>query len=328
MALPTMSAAPTNTYIESTAPNVREDLRDIIAQIDPVETPLLSNIGSAGSSQVLTEWLLQELNPAANVPQPEGFTAAISPAKKPVRLNNICQILARTVGVSDTLRVVDQVGEEEYSRQLMMRGQELRRDVELMITGETVGGKALTDPRASAGLLNYVSHGSVGAGTGAFPVGDGSNAHTAGTARDLTLQMVLDAMQASYDLGGKPRLGLTSSSVRKWFTQISAASPNPPVVAQNVLQATQAEPITLIAATAVFLTDFGRLELAIDRFMPPHVFELIDPDQIEMAPLPQRDFIEESYAKTGDNTQGGVVFEGTIRVLAPKAHAAIWDLNQ
>lgn len=326
MALPTMSAAPTNTYIESTAPNVREDLRDIIARIDPIETPLLSNIGSSESSQVLTEWLLQELNPAANVPQPEGFTAAISPAKKPVRLNNVCQIMARTVGVSDTLRVVDQVGEEEYGRQLMMRGQELRRDVELMITGETA--KALTDPRQAAGFLTWITHGSVGAGAGAFALGDGSNAHTAGTARDLTLQMVLDAMQSSWDLGGKPRLGLMTSSVRKYFTTLTASSPNPPVVSQNVLQATAPRPVTLVAATAVFMTDFGDLELASDRFMPPHVVELIDPDQLEMAPLPQRDFIEESYAKTGDNTQGGVVYEGTMRVLAPKAHAAVFDLNQ
>ena len=34
------------------------------------------------------------------------------------------------------------------------------------------------------------------------------------------------------------------------------------------------------------------------------------------------------YAKTGDNTQGGIVFEGTLRVTAPKAHAAIFALNQ
>jgi len=38
--------------------------------------------------------------------------------------------------------------------------------------------------------------------------------------------------------------------------------------------------------------------------------------------------VEQQYAKTGDNTQGGIIFEGTLRVTAPKAHAAIFALNQ
>ena len=127
MALPTMSAAPTNTYIETTAPNVREDLADVIYQIDKADTPMVSLCSISPAEQVNTEWLVQELYPAANVPQPEGFTAAMSPAKKPLRLGNVCQILARTVAVSDTLRVVDQVGDEEYNRQIVARGLELRR---------------------------------------------------------------------------------------------------------------------------------------------------------------------------------------------------------
>ena len=39
MALPVMSPAPANTYIETTAPNVNEDLAPIIYQIDKDETP-------------------------------------------------------------------------------------------------------------------------------------------------------------------------------------------------------------------------------------------------------------------------------------------------
>src|SRR5262245_35905057 len=108
MALPTMGATPTNTYIESTMPNVREDLANVIYRIDPETTPVMSRFGGqAQVSQTLTEWLVQKLAAAANVPQPEGFTALISPPVKPVRMNNICQILARTVGVSNTGRVTD-----------------------------------------------------------------------------------------------------------------------------------------------------------------------------------------------------------------------------
>jgi hypothetical protein len=47
-----------------------------------------------------------------------------------------------------------------------------------------------------------------------------------------------------------------------------------------------------------------------------------------MAPLNGRDFVQQDYAVTGDNSQGAVVFEGCIRVTAPKAHATIFDLVQ
>ena len=82
---------------------------------------------------------MQELNPAADNSQPEGFTAVMQAVIKPVRLNNVCQILARTVGVSNTLRVVDVVGgEDEYwYRNMILRGMEVKRDLELAVTSPT-----------------------------------------------------------------------------------------------------------------------------------------------------------------------------------------------
>lgn len=326
MALPVMSAAPTNTYMETAAPNVKEDLADLLYEIDPIETPMVSLCTRNNADQVTTEWLVQELYPAANVPQPEGFTAAMSPAKKPSRFSNVCQILARTVAVSDTLRVVDQVGQEEFNRQMILRGSEIKRDLELTITGETI--KTVADPRQLSGFQTWCSNGSVGAGTGAFPVGDGTNAHVAGTLRDLTLNMVEDAIQGAWNAGGKPKTALMSASIKRWFSNMAAGGTGNPIVAQNIVQATSPQPVTIVGSVGVFLSDFGPIDLVPDRYMPAHVVEIIDPNFLELAPLPGRDFIEEDYAKTGDNTQGGVVFEGTLRPTAPKAHACVWDLNQ
>jgi hypothetical protein len=326
MPLPTMSAAPANTYMETAANNVREDLADLVYRIDPIETPFVSLCSVAQCEQVTTEWLVQELYAAANVPQPEGFTAAMSPAKKPSRFNNVCQILTRTVAVSDTLRVVNNVGDEEYNRQMVLRAMEIKRDLELTLTGESI--KTVADPRALSGFQTWCSNGSVGAGAGAFPLGDGTNAHVAGTLRDLTLNMVEDAIQAAWNSGGKPSAGLMSASVKRWFSNMAQGGASNPTVAQNVVQATSPRPVTIVGAVGVFLSDFGAIDLIPDRYMPAHVLELIDPNYIELAPLPQRDFIEEQYAKTGDNTQGGCVWEGTLRPTAPKAHACVWDLNQ
>ena len=75
MAVAPMGSAPANTYVETTAVGVKEDLADIIYRIDPDETPLLSALPRVGSKQVMTEWIVQELNPATDNAQPEGFTA-------------------------------------------------------------------------------------------------------------------------------------------------------------------------------------------------------------------------------------------------------------
>lgn len=327
MAVGPMGSAPSNTYIETTATGVKEDLADIIYQIDPDETPLVSALARVDAHQVLTEWMVQELNAASDNAQPEGFTAVMHAVLKPVRLNNVCQIMARTVGVSGTLRSVDMVGgEDEYNRQLILRGSEVKRDLELAITSPLV--RTITDPRHMSGLPCYCVNGSRGAGAGVMPIGDGSNAGTPGTKRDLTLDLVNNAMQAAWTAGGKPTLGIMSGNVKNYFATLSQGGTGNPIVAQNIQSTTASEEVTILGAVDVYRTNFGSLALAPDRFCPANQILLVSTDYVEIAPLPGRDIVELEFARTGDNSQGGVIFEGTLRVLAPKAQAWVADLNQ
>lgn len=326
MAVPSMGATPANTYLETAAVGVKEDLADVIYQIDPDETPLVSMCPRVPAHQVLTEWVEQRLNPAADNAQPEGFTAVMHTVLKPVRLNNVCQILARTVAVSNTLRVVDVVGgEDEYNRQLVLRGMEVKRDLELITTSPLV--KTITDPRHMSGLPAYCSLGKRGA-TGVMPKGDGTDVGTPGTAYDLDLNSVQVAMQAVWTAGGKPSAAIMSGNIKLYFATLSQGGTNNAIVAQNIVQASPSGEMTIQGAVDVFRTDFGLLQLIPDRFCPAHQILLVTKDFIELAPLPQRDFVQQDYSKNGDNTQGGVVFEGTLRPTAPDAHAWIADLNQ
>jgi len=326
MALGPMSAAPANTYMEPTAVGVKEDLADVIYRIDPDETPLVSAISNEPAQQVLTEWVVQELGVAADNAQPEGFTASAQAITKPVRLNNICQIMARTVGVSNTTRAADFVGgQDEYNRQIVLKGMEVKRDLELAITSPLV--RTITDPRHMSGLPTYCSLGSRGAGAGVMPVGDGSNAGTAGTLRDLTLAMVNSAVQQSWNAGGKPTLGIMSGNIKDYFATLTTAV-GAPIAIENIYNASPRGEITMVGAVDVYRTNFGTIQLAPDRFCPAHQILLVTPEFVELAPLSGRDMIQEDYAQTGDNRQGGVVFEGTLRPTAPKANAYIADLNQ
>ena len=90
--------------------------------------------------------------------------------------------------MSGTLRNVDiPGGEDEFNRQLVLRGLELKRDLELVATGNVI--KTITDPRHMAGMVTWCNNCGIGAG-GTVPVGDGTAAAVPGTAYDLTLAAV------------------------------------------------------------------------------------------------------------------------------------------
>ena len=329
MAVASAGAAIANTFMSTgaSAPtNLREDLSNAIWMIDPEETPLVTAIGrGTPAEQIKSEWLLQTLQAADSNVQPEGFRYAAQPARTPARLFNECQIMFRSVTVSNTFRASNSVGGEEWNRQMLLKGKELRRDLEWWVTRGNV--RAATDPRQMSGIQCFINQGSMGSGTGAMPVGDGSNAPIAGTARTFTLDLMAAAMQQAYSNGGKPTAVFMSPRLKRVFSGSAVGGAGNTIVAQQVVQSTATEPITIAGAVDVYLSDFGRLQMVPDIFMPDGVMLMIDPNYADIAPLSGRDMLTERFAITGDAADGGVTFEGTLRVEAPKAHAMIGDLS-
>ena len=72
----------------------------------------------------------------------------------------------------------------------------------------------------------------------------------------------------------------------------------------------------------------ARMQLAPDRFCPLHQILLVSPDYVEIAPLPERDMIQQDYAVTATTSRVAWCSKVCIRPTAPKAHATIFDLNQ
>src|SRR5262245_28787931 len=108
--------APGNTYkTQGTGKAIgqREDLSDVIERIDPTEVPFWSNVNKTGCKAVQTDWQVQELiAPDNSNEQNEGFDATFAAAKPTDRFNNVCQLLAKTGVVSDTLDAVDKAGRD------------------------------------------------------------------------------------------------------------------------------------------------------------------------------------------------------------------------
>ncbi len=102
---------PTNTYSRYGAIGVREDLADVIYDISPTDTPIMSSIGKSRATQTLHEWQTDVLAAAtfgnALVEGDDATSASLSPT---VRVGNFTQIVGKTVQVSGTLEAVDKAG--------------------------------------------------------------------------------------------------------------------------------------------------------------------------------------------------------------------------
>src|SRR3546814_334462 len=114
----------------------KESLNDYIARIDPAECPFYSNLSSKTVSAVKHEWTVQELTaPSATNFKAEGADSSDSDGVTPTRLNNAVSLSTKDGKVSGTYDRIDTAGgAKETARQKMLKGLELRRDLEAILT--------------------------------------------------------------------------------------------------------------------------------------------------------------------------------------------------
>src|ERR1700716_4150482 len=156
---PNPMALPTNTFTTYTAVGNREDLSDMIYRIDPTDTPFMTAIDKAKASAVNHEWQTQALAAAntANA-QLEGDDAAADATTPTVRLGNICQISRKVPQVSGTQQAVEHAGRDnEMAYQEMLKGLELKRDMEAILVGTNQAKNAGTSSvaRVTASVLSW-----------------------------------------------------------------------------------------------------------------------------------------------------------------------------
>src|SRR5689334_4737309 len=179
---------PTNTFATYSAIGNREDLSDMIYRIDPTDTPFMSSVEREKATGVKHEWQTQALAAAdATNAQLEGDDPNTNTTTPTVRLGNNCQISYKVARVTGTQQAVEHAGRDnEMAYQEMLKGMELKRDLETILCGtnqaKLVGNT--TTPRKTASILSWiVSNTSKGtAGGAADPsAADGTGTRTDGT---------------------------------------------------------------------------------------------------------------------------------------------------
>jgi hypothetical protein len=308
-----------------TAAGERETLADIIYKVDSDETPIFSSIDKETSNGIFTEWQTQELAAASATNfVAEGADMSDSGVTATVRLGNYHQISQKGYIISNTLDAVDKAGRDrEVAYQRVLKGLELRRDIEKAI-GDTDVARASGATRKSASLTCWITNGSVGASAGAFATGDGTDTVTGGDDRALTLALIDDAMQDAWSDGGAPSIAVMSATNRANISDLTQSGTN---LVTNQVNMTEGKAPTFVGSTAVYLTDFGSLDITPSRFMGNDRLFVIDPNYVCLSTLTGRNFSENDIANTGDAEKSQIVCEWALKVKAPKAHGMVLDLS-
>jgi hypothetical protein len=310
------------TYLTSDAVGEREELADVIYRIDPTDTPIFSALKKEGARAVYTEWQVQELAAAsATNYNNEGADYSYVNPSATTRMGNYHQISVKAASVSGTLDAVDKAGRDRETAYVKtLKGLELRRDIEKYLVSDVA--KSSSDPRKAGTLSTWITNVSVAASSSA-PTGDGTNTPTlAGTDRAMAISQIDAAMLAAFEDGGKPSIITMSPTNKQVFSNLSSAS-----VATNQIITSANKDAAYVGAVSLYRSDFGELNVVVDRFQGNDRLFLLDTDYASITTLPNRNFVVSDVAPTGDATKFAILAEWSLKVSAPKAHAAVYDLT-
>ena len=270
----------------------REDLINLVVNITPVETPMLSGFMKTKATATLHQWVRDNLAAVGDSKVVEGSDATFGTLVARTTEANYTQINRKTFQVSDTQNVVEKAGVSgsEYNYQLAKALKELARDMEKDIVTGTSASGATGTARSARGVLSFMST-NVETGTGT------------GT-EVLTETMYNDLLQTIYDSGGNPDTTYVNGFQKRKISSFTASQ------TRNI----EASSKKLIASIDVYESDFGLQRVILDRHMDTDVCAAIEKQYWKLAML--RPVKHTPIAKIGSSQRGMVEAEWTIEALA------------
>jgi hypothetical protein len=312
-------------YDRYSAIGAREDLSDVIYDISPTDTPIMSTIGKTKATSVTHEWQTDSLAAATTANAlVEGASASEGTITPTTRLANLTQIVGKTVMVSGTLLASDLAGRKsEMAYQLAKASAEIKRDIETIITanqGQTAGSSG-SSARKLGSLLSYIKTNTSKNGTsvtGVDPTTLGVSTRTDGTTRAFTETILKDVIAKVFASGGTPSALFVSPAQKQVvsaFTGLAAQRYQVPTSGQA----------TILAGADLYQSDFGVLQIVPNRFMRTRDALILDPEYAALAYL--RPFQTNDIAKVGDADKKQILAELTLEVRNEAAHGGAFDLS-
>lgn len=310
-----MAVSATNTY---TGKGIAESFEDIIFNIDPVETPVLSMAKRTSATQTYHQWQTDVLDAAAANAQLEGDDATYATLSATTVIGNYNQISRKTVQISGTYEAVKKYGRKsQLAYQLMKAGKALKRDIDYALSRNSASraGSAAT-ARLSAGMESWISANRIRTGTTGTTAGFSGGivaAPTDGTTKTFTEASLKSALQAAWTKGGDPTKILMSATNKARFSAFAGIATK-----YNDVHNSAA---TIVASSDIYVSDFGNHSVELSRQVRDQAVLCLDPDYVSVAFL--RPIQKMEMAMTGDSSKNLVLAEYALVVNNPNAHAKV-----
>lgn len=322
-------AVPTNTDQTYSQTNVREDLEDLVYNVDPYKTPLFNTARRAEATQTYHEWDIDALaaqnknNAAVQGDNPTNI--ALTPT---ARVGNYTQISVKTIQLSGTLQaVVAAGGTNKMGYQLAKKSKELKRDIEGILSyNQARSSGNSTTAAVTGGLPCWVATNNVSAsGAGTNPTGytsigaenfyNGTTTRTYSGSTAVTEAMFKTVLQEIYtNSGDSPEYAFLSPKNKQNVSAFTGPGTRFIEVKDDVL----------LTAVTEYESDFGRIKMVPDIFLAQSGdIYFINPEYLKVAYL--RPFQVFPLAKTGDSDQKEMLCEWALEVCNEHAHGAIYD---
>lgn len=306
-----------NTFETYDATGNREDLQNVIYNISPTDTPFMSSIGQGNAAFTKHEWQTDSLAAAAANAQIEGDDSPSAAMSATTRVLNYTQISYKPVMVSGTQEKVIHAGvNSELAYQVAKAGKELKRDMELALTGKdnaTAGSGNGGAARKSRGFESWTTSNNVYGAGGS----NSSGSVTDGTQRVLTESILKTEIKNCYDAGGDPDLLIVGSFNKQKISGFTG----------NSTRMDMAEDRKLVTTIDVYVSDFGEVRVMADRILRSSGRSALVVESSMWATAFLRPFQTIDLAKTGDAEKRLLLTEWTLVAKNEASSATIADLT-
>lgn len=286
------------------------DLRDEIALVSPTDTPLTTLLMGRGAvvpaKDITVTWRERKLNENRGTLILEGAEAGAPIKSSRGSLSNICQIIEKVTQVSGTAQALNPKGiGNSFDAEIADRLLETKRDLEWYFLNGTKAEEADSTPRQMNGLINLVNSANVIDGTAG-----------------LTEDLLLDALQKMWDHGAQGEyFTFVNASVKRLINRLAKAGDN-----IRFIKGDEGVGKMFGVTYNRFESDFGILNMVLDRHTVANTLFAVDLEQVEIAEL--RGTFYEDLPKAGDYQKGHIINESTIKLLNSYAGAKIINLSK
>lgn len=281
---------------------MKEDVKDLITNVDYESTPFYSSIGESEATNTLHQWLIDTYAASADNAFAEGADVTHSDITPPSRSTNVVQLFNKEIKVTNTQRRVAHYGMgDPYAYQLQKKMKELARDIEkALIAGTRASGDSGVARRLNGAIALITTN---------------KTARASGTS--LTEAEFNDIMAGIWTNG-------TDISVDKVFTGATLKRAISGYTAGST-KFTEADGKRLYNTVSIYESDFGVHMVHLEREVPSGAnakgILCVDSSKWKVAYLTDGQPTHEPLAKTGSADKGMVETELTLEALNEKSSA-------